>query len=116
MNSEGDNRGRGFGMNIPKPVKVGDELEVSIEAVASKGDGIAKKDGFVIFVPGAKSGENIKVRVTNVKRTCAEAERVDGSEESSAPDTTETASEEPTEETEEETSTEEAVEEEEKSE
>ncbi|MFH1470502.1 MAG: TRAM domain-containing protein [Candidatus Micrarchaeota archaeon] len=61
-------------MDIQKPVKVGDELDVTIEAVASKGDGIAKKDGFVIFVPGAKSGETIKVRITNVKRTCAEAE------------------------------------------
>ncbi|MFH1448223.1 MAG: TRAM domain-containing protein [Candidatus Micrarchaeota archaeon] len=72
-----DDSGRGFGMNIPKPVKVGDILEVSVEAVASKGDGIAKKDGFVIFIPGAKTGENISVKITNVKRTCAEAERVD---------------------------------------
>jgi len=72
MNSEDQSR-RGFGMDVPKPVKVGDELDVTIEAVASKGDGIAKKDGFVIFVPGAKSGETIRVRITNVKRTCAEA-------------------------------------------
>ena len=59
---------------MPKPVKVGDEIDVTIEAVASKGDGIAKKDGFVIFVPGAKSGETVRVRIINVKRTCAEAE------------------------------------------
>ncbi len=77
MNTDGYGKSRGFGMDVPKPVKVGDELDVTIEAVASKGDGIAKKDGFVIFVPGAKSGETIKVRITNVKRTCAEAERAD---------------------------------------
>ncbi|MBI2129647.1 TRAM domain-containing protein, partial [Candidatus Woesearchaeota archaeon] len=34
------------------PVKVGDELDVKIEAVGEKGDGIAKKNGFVLFVPG----------------------------------------------------------------
>ncbi len=62
---------RGMNMNpnyfLPKPVKVGDEVEVKVEAVASKGDGIAKKDGFVIFVKGAKEGETIKVRITDVK-------------------------------------------------
>ncbi len=62
---------RGMNMNpnyfLPKPVKVGDEVEVKIEAVASKGDGIAKKDGFVIFIKGAKEGETIKVKITDVK-------------------------------------------------
>ncbi len=62
---------RGMNMNpnyfLPKPVKVGDEVEVKIEAVASKGDGIAKKDGFVIFIKGAKEGDTIKVRITDVK-------------------------------------------------
>ncbi len=61
-------------MDVPKPVKVGDELDVTIEAVASKGDGIAKKDGFVIFVPGAKNGETVHIKIINVKRTCAEGE------------------------------------------
>jgi predicted RNA-binding protein with TRAM domain len=78
---EGGNRGderrgggrREGGMNIkpnyflPKPVKVGDEVEVMVEAVASKGDGIAKKDGFVIFIKGAKEGDKIKVKITDVK-------------------------------------------------
>ena len=61
---------------MPKPVKVGDELDVTIEAVAAKGDGIAKKDGFVIFVPGAQVGDNIKIRVTSVKPSCAVAEKI----------------------------------------
>ncbi len=52
---------------LPKPIKPGDELEVEIEAVASQGDGIAKKDGFVIFIKGAKVGEKVKIRVTEVK-------------------------------------------------
>ncbi len=67
----GDRGGRGMGMKpnyfLPKPVKVGDEVEVKVEAVASKGDGIAKKDGFVIFIKGAKEGDTVKVRITEVK-------------------------------------------------
>ena len=36
-------------------------------ASASKGDGIAKKDGFVIFVKGARQGDTVKVRITDVR-------------------------------------------------
>ncbi|MBI2656237.1 hypothetical protein HYX03_00680 [Candidatus Woesearchaeota archaeon] len=46
---------RGFRPRNFAPVKVGDELDVKIEAVGEKGDGIAKKDGFVLV--GAKSGQ-----------------------------------------------------------
>lgn len=74
--------GRGGGMNmkpdyfLPKPVKVGDEVEVTVEAVAAKGDGIAKKDGFVIFIKDAKQGETIKVRIVDVKARFAIGERM----------------------------------------
>ena len=56
------------------PVKVGDELDVSIEAVGEKGDGIAKKDGFVLFVPNTKKGDQVKIRVTRVLRNVGFAE------------------------------------------
>ena len=58
------------------PVKVGDELEVKIEAVGEKGDGIAKKEGFVLFVPNAKEGQQVKIRVTKVLRKVGFAEVV----------------------------------------
>lgn len=58
------------------PVNVGDELEVKIEAVGEKGDGIAKKDGFVLFIPGVKEGDEVKVRVTKVLRRVGFAEVV----------------------------------------
>ncbi|MEM0154268.1 MAG: TRAM domain-containing protein [Methanothrix sp.] len=61
---------------LQKPVKPGDEIDVTIEAVASKGDGIAKVNGFVIFVKGAKQGESMKVRITDVKARFALAERI----------------------------------------
>ena len=72
----GGHRGRSSfsGSSEPKPVKPGDEVEVKIEAVASKGDGIAKKDGFVIFIKGAKEGETVKVRITEVKERFAMGE------------------------------------------
>ena len=67
----------GFGGNdMPKPVKVGDEVDVTIEAVAAKGDGIAKKDGFVIFVPGTKVGDAIKIRITMVRSSSAVGEKI----------------------------------------
>ncbi len=76
--SEGRDGFRRGGMNpnyfLPKPVKVGDEVEVEVEAVAAKGDGIAKKDGFVIFIKGAKQGDKIKVRITEVKARFAMGE------------------------------------------
>lgn len=56
---------RDFRQNFA-PVKVGDELDVKIEAVGEKGDGIAKKDGFVLFVPGTKQGDQVRIKVTRV--------------------------------------------------
>lgn len=81
--NEGEERGhREGGMRIrpnyfmPKPVKVGDEIDVTIEAVAQKGDGIAKVDGFVVFVKGAKQGDKIKVRISEVKARFAIGEPI----------------------------------------
>lgn len=55
----------GFGGGTA-PVKVGEELTVLVEAVGEKGDGIAKKQGFVIFIPGVKQGQNVRIRITKV--------------------------------------------------
>lgn len=48
------------------PVQVGDEMEVEIESVGEKGDGLAKVSGFVLFVPHTKQGDMVKIRVTRV--------------------------------------------------
>lgn len=84
------------------PVKVGDELNVKIEAVGEKGDGIAKKDGFVLFVPSAKQGDEVRIRVTRVLQKVGFAEVIgekSGSEESeSGEETQEQSYEEPSEE------------------
>ena len=58
------------------PINVGDELDVTIESVGAKGDGVAKVKGFVLFVPGVQKGDNVKVRVTKVFRKMGFAEVV----------------------------------------
>lgn len=58
------------------PVNVGDELDVKIEAVGEKGDGIAKKEGFVLFVPNTKEGQEVRIKVTKVLRKVGFAEVV----------------------------------------
>ena len=62
------------GYNDEPPVSEGEELEVQIEAVGEKGDGIAKKNGFVLFVPNTKQGQHVKIRVTKVLRKVGFAE------------------------------------------
>jgi predicted RNA-binding protein with TRAM domain len=69
---------------MPKPIKVGDVIEVTIEATASKGDGIAKKDGFVIFVKGAKQGDKVTIKITDVKARFGIGELVSGGAASSS--------------------------------
>ncbi|MBD3183838.1 TRAM domain-containing protein [Candidatus Poribacteria bacterium] len=49
--------------NIPK---VNDEIDVTIESVGKQGDGVAKHNGFIIFVPDTKKGENVRIVITKV--------------------------------------------------
>jgi len=70
----------GFRSFKPKPVEVGKEYDVTISEISRRGDGIAKIDGFVIFVAGAKQGWQGKVKVTQVANRCATGTVVGGSE------------------------------------
>jgi predicted RNA-binding protein with TRAM domain len=71
----GGNRfgGGSFG---PKPVETGKEYDVQITEISRQGDGIARVQGFVIFVKGGKVGQSCKVKVTNVGARFATAEPV----------------------------------------
>jgi len=51
----------------PAPIAEGEEYEVTGEAQGRMGDGIAKIDGFTIFVSGLKVGEKAKVRIVSVR-------------------------------------------------
>lgn len=76
----GPRRFGGGGFDGPRrsfaPVKVGDVLDVKIESVGAKGDGVAKVKGFVLFVPGVQEGQDVKVKVTRVLRKAGFAEVV----------------------------------------
>jgi len=62
------------------PVREGDVLDVKIVATGEKGDGIARVNNFVVFVPGKKEGEEAKIRITKVLRKVAFAEVIGGAE------------------------------------
>jgi predicted RNA-binding protein with TRAM domain len=64
------------GPSKPAPVKVGDTPTVKIEGQGRSGDGIARIEGFVIFVSGAKVGDEVKVSITDVRPRFATAEVV----------------------------------------
>mgnify|MGYP001590632335 CR=1 FL=1 len=80
------------------PIKVGEELDVKIEAVGGKGDGIAKVKGFVIFVPNTKAGEEVRIRINKVSKKVGFGQVIDGSEGSK--ESSEESSEESSDETE----------------
>lgn len=58
------------------PVEVGSEYDVKIEDEGRSGDGIARIDGFVIFIPEAKVGDEIKVKINATRRKFAFGEIV----------------------------------------
>ena len=62
---------------LTAPVAEGDRLTVEIVGSGEEGDGIAKRDGYTIFVPGASEGETVEVVVDDLKPKFGFAERVD---------------------------------------
>jgi predicted RNA-binding protein with TRAM domain len=82
MSYGGFRRNDSFG---PKPVETGKEYDVQISEISRKGDGIARVQGFVIFVKDGKVGQNAKIRVTQVGNRFATAEIVNGATEQPTP-------------------------------
>ena len=60
-------------------MEVGKEYDVTISDTSRRGDGIAKIDGFVIFVVGAKQGQQARIKVTQVSNRYAMGTVVEGS-------------------------------------
>jgi predicted RNA-binding protein with TRAM domain len=75
MSEGGFRRNDNFG---PKPVEAGKEYDVQITEISRKGEGIARVQGFVIFVKDGKVGQNAKIRIVQVGNRFATAEIVDG--------------------------------------
>jgi 23S rRNA (uracil1939-C5)-methyltransferase len=55
----------------------GDELELTIDSLAFGGAGVARRDGYVVFVTGAVPGDRVRAVIGKRKRAYAEARTVE---------------------------------------
>src|ERR687889_1514866 len=55
----------------------GDELDLRVDALAFGGRGVARHEGYVVFVAGAVPGDRVRAQVTKRKRAYAEARAVE---------------------------------------
>jgi len=60
----------------PKPVELGKEYEVDVTETSRRGEGIARIQGLVTFIPNTKPGDHVKIKITRISRRFAEAEVV----------------------------------------
>lgn len=63
-------------MDLPKPVNVGEEYDVEISEVGSRGDGIARVKNFVVFIANTKKGEKAHIKIKDVRMRFAIGEKV----------------------------------------
>jgi 23S rRNA (uracil1939-C5)-methyltransferase len=62
---------------VAAPVRKDDVVELDVDSLAYGGNGVARLDGFVVFVRRGLPGDRVRARVTKVKRGFAEALAVD---------------------------------------
>jgi predicted RNA-binding protein with TRAM domain len=62
-----------------KPVKVGDEMDITISEISRRGDGVTRVQGYVIFIPTGRQGQQARIRVTTIRPSFAIAEIIGGS-------------------------------------
>ncbi len=55
----------------------GSELELTVDSLAYGGNGVARLDGYVVFVQGAMPGDRVRARIDRSKRGYAEASTVE---------------------------------------
>jgi 23S rRNA (uracil1939-C5)-methyltransferase len=60
----------------PRPRR-GEELELQVDSLAQGGRGVARANGYVVFVSGALPGDRVRARLTRSKRDFAEGHAVE---------------------------------------
>lgn len=60
------------------PVHDGQVLELEVTEQGSRGDGVARLHGYVVFVKDSHPGDRGKVRITRATNKCAFGEFVEG--------------------------------------
>lgn len=63
-------------VGVSPPVEEGEKYEVEIEDIGKEGDGVAKVENFVVFVPDTDVGDQVEIEITRVLRTLAFGEVV----------------------------------------
>jgi predicted RNA-binding protein with TRAM domain len=48
------------------PIEEGETYDVTIEDIARQGDGIARIEGFVVFVPNTSVGDEVQIKIERV--------------------------------------------------
>jgi len=59
---------------------MGKEYDVTITEISRRGDGIAKIEGFIIFIPGAKVGQQTRIKIVQVGNRFANGQIVEAVE------------------------------------
>ena len=62
---------------VPVPFTYHQEIEVTIDALTNLGAGVARVDGWVVFVPFALPGESVRARVYRNDKNCSHADLVE---------------------------------------
>ncbi len=60
---------KGFGAS--PPVEEGETYDVEIEDMGKEGDGVAKINNFVVFIPDTDVGDKVTIEITKVLHTMA---------------------------------------------
>ena len=62
------------------PVEEGQKIDVFINDIGNRGDGITRIQGFPIFVPKTRVGKRLKVKIIKVERGFAVAKKLSAQE------------------------------------
>ena len=62
---------------VPTPFEYHQEIELTIDSLTNLGSGVARVDGWVVFVPFALPGETVKARVYRNDKNCSHADLVE---------------------------------------
>ena len=62
---------------IDKPIKQGEIITVKLDNLAYGGETVGRVDNFAVFIPGGIPGEEVRVRITQVKKNYARGKLIE---------------------------------------
>jgi 23S rRNA (uracil1939-C5)-methyltransferase/tRNA (uracil-5-)-methyltransferase len=62
---------------VPTPFEYHQQIEVAIDSLTNLGAGVARVEGWVVFVPFALPGETVRVRVHRNDKNCSHADLIE---------------------------------------